>query len=531
MVSPNAPAAENASPEPQADAAPSRPADDDEALAAARAEAAAQARRLRERAGAAQPEIEPTPDVIHQPTVEYTPFETEEHPVPEAPLGEPRDDEPRLVAARGFPREQDEIHAFAAAPRPETAEHDTFFETGEYGAPEEPEERPPVPLRKAPDRPANGAAPRRRPAPAQPRRRPPTPKTPKGPRTGGGAHWGRRIFTLIVILIFAAVLYAFYETFQPFHDEGSGSVAVVIPQNTDAAGVAKLLAAKGVVDSARFFELNATISGERGNLRPGRYTFKQGMTNSAVIEALTKVPEGPKPIKTVDVTLVEGPSIKENDPVVKKSEKVDGSYAKAAASSAVLKRVRNLGAPKGTKTAEGFLFPATYKLPVGSPARDLVKQQLDAFDDNFKDVSMKYAKRRQLTRYDVLIIASMIEREAQLPRERRLVSAVIYNRLKQGMPLGIDATIRYATNNWQRPIRQSELDKPGPYNSRLNRSLPPTPIGNPGLASIKAAAHPSSKKYLFYVRKPGKSGEHAFSSTDAQFAKDVAKYQASRGGG
>ena len=255
------------------------------------------------------------------------------------------------------------------------------------------------------------------------------------------------------------------------------------------------------------------------------------MTNSAAIDALTKVPEGPKPVETVDVTLVEGPSIKENDPVVKKSEKVEGSYAKAADSSAVLKRIRDLGAPKGTKTAEGFLFPATYKLPVGSPARDLVKQQLDAFDDNFKGVSMKYAKRKQLTRYDVLIIASMIEREAQLPRERRLVSAVIYNRLKQGMPLGIDATIRYATNNWQRPIRQSELDKPGPYNSRLNRSLPPTPIGNPGLASIKAAAHPSSKKYLFYVRKPGKSGEHAFSSTDAQFEKDVAKYQASRGGG
>ena len=103
---------------------------------------------------------------------------------------------------------------------------------------------------------------------------------------------------------------------------------------------------------------------------------------------------------------------------------------------------------------------------------------------------MKYAKRKNLSRYDVLIIASMIEREAQLARERSLVSAVIYNRLKEGMPLGIDATIRYSTNNWQRPIRQSELDRQEPYNTRLNRGLPPTPIGNPGLASIKAAAKP-----------------------------------------
>jgi cell division protein YceG involved in septum cleavage len=97
------------------------------------------------------------------------------------------------------------------------------------------------------------------------------------------------------------------------------------------------------------------------------------------------------------------------------------------------------------------------------------------------------------------------------------------------MPLGIDATIRYAENNWTRPLRVSELERDGPYNTRLRRGLPPTPIGNPGLASLKAAAHPSSKNYLFYVRKPGKSGEHAFSSTDAQFQRDVQRYQASRG--
>ena len=188
------------------------------------------------------------------------------------------------------------------------------------------------------------------------------PKTPKGPRASGGSHWGRRIFTLVVVLLFAAVLYAFNKTFQPFHGDGSGAVAVTIPESSDAAGVAKLLAAKGVIDSARFFELKATISGDRSKFRPGEYTLKKGMTNGAVIAALTKVPETRAEAPSVDVTIVEGPSIKENDPVVKKSEKVDGSYAKAADSSAVLKRIRDLGAPKGTKSAEGFLFPATYKL-------------------------------------------------------------------------------------------------------------------------------------------------------------------------
>jgi uncharacterized YceG family protein len=271
------------------------------------------------------------------------------------------------------------------------------------------------------------------------------------------------------------------------------------------------------------------VSGERGNFRPGDYTLKRHMTNGAVIDALTKVPETGTPAPTVKLTIVEGPSRKENAPVVDKSGKVKGSYAKASASKDVLQRIRKLGAPKGTKTAEGFLFPATYELPTGSPASKLVDQQLDAFKENFDKVDMSYAKRKNLTRYDVLIIASMIEREAQLPKERKLVSAVIYNRLKQGIPLGIDATIRYSTNNWTRPIRQSELDKQEPYNTRVNRGVPPTPIGNPGLASIKAAAKPANKKYLFYVRKPGKSGAHAFSSTDAQFERDVAKYQKSRG--
>ncbi len=97
------------------------------------------------------------------------------------------------------------------------------------------------------------------------------------------------------------------------------------------------------------------------------------------------------------------------------------------------------------------------------------------------------------------------------------------------MPLGIDATTRYSTNNWTKPIKQSELEKDEPYNTRLNRGLPPTPIGNPGLASIKAAAKPSTKKYLYYVRKANDdSGEHAFSTTYSEFEKDVARYNASR---
>jgi peptidoglycan lytic transglycosylase G len=128
----------------------------------------------------------------------------------------------------------------------------------------------------------------------------------------------------------------------------------------------------------------------------------------------------------------------------------------------------------------------------------------------------------------VLIIASMIEREALVPKDRKLISAVIYNRLKQGIPIGIDATLRYRLGNWTTPLKQSELHANSAYNTRERKGLPPTPIGNPGLASIKAAANPAHVGYLYYVVKPCGNGAHAFSSTDAKFQKDVAAYNRAR---
>ena len=350
------------------------------------------------------------------------------------------------------------------------------------------------------------------------------PPAPPGPRRGRAGFWGRRVFGVIAMLIILAALYVINATFQPFHGAGSGTVTVVIPDGADAGDIGKLLEAKGVIDSGTFFQLNATLTGRRGKLHAGHFTLEKGMANGDAIDTLTGGPKAPKEAASFKLTLPEGPSRRELAPKVAKSG-VEGDYLKASATDAVIKRIRGFGAPKGTKTAEGFLFPATYTLSDGATAKQLVGEQLDAFDENFKHVDMSYAKKKHLTRYDVLTIASMIEREVQVPKERALVSAVIYNRLKQGMTLSIDATIRYFTDNWTRPIRQSELDKDEPYNTRINRGLPPTPIGNPGLASLKAAANPAKKSYLYYVRKPGKSGEHAFSSTDAQFEKDVQKYK------
>ena len=135
---------------------------------------------------------------------------------------------------------------------------------------------------------------------------------------------------------------------------------------------------------------------------------------------------------------------------------------------------------------EGFLFPATYAFFANERARRFVGRQLEAFRKAWRRVDMRYARSKNLTPYDVLIIASMIEREVVVPRERRLVAAVVYNRLRAGMPLGIDATLRYGLGiPPTEPITRDDLASPSPYNTRIRTGLPPTPIANPGLASIQ----------------------------------------------
>ena len=166
---------------------------------------------------------------------------------------------------------------------------------------------------------------------------------------------------------------------------------------------------------------------------------------------------------------------------------------------------------------EGFLFPATYDFTEDTTSAQLVDDQLAAFERAWSQIDMKYARSKKLTPYDVLIIASMVEKEVQVPRERPLVAAVIYNRLRAGMPLGIDATVRYGFDiPPTQAILQSQLDSDNPYNTRKLPGLPPTPIANPGLAAIQAAAHPAQVDLLYFVRKPD-CRSHFFTASEAEF--------------
>jgi UPF0755 protein len=183
--------------------------------------------------------------------------------------------------------------------------------------------------------------------------------------------------------------------------------------------------------------------------------------------------------------------------------------------------------PRRRRPLEGFLFPSTYEFVETTPARQLATDQLAAFREIWQSLDLSEARAKNLTSYDVLIIASMIEKEIAAPEERKLAAAVVYNRLKAHMPLGIDATLRYGLRiPATRSITRSDLASESPYNTRRFRGLPPTPIANPGEAALIAATHPAHVSYLYYVRKD--DGVHHFFTASYEAFK---RYCASHGYG
>ncbi len=340
----------------------------------------------------------------------------------------------------------------------------------------------------------------------------------------GGGNSPRRLIGLLAAVVGIVVVGGLLlALFQPFAGDGDGEpFRLEVPSGAGVGEIGSLLVDEGVIDNAFLFEVRVTLAGKRSELYFGEHEFRQGMSYSAAIEELGRAPE--KEVRTVVVP--EGLS-REEAAAITEAEGVGGDYVSESVDYPGFDPDR-YGAQGRAKDLEGFLFPATYELPPATRARGLVGRQLDAFRANIAAVDFSYAKSKNLTVYDVLIIASMVEREVSIARERPIVAAVIYNRLRRGEPLGIDATIRFANRNWDRPLTESELAIDSPYNTRLNGGLPPGPIGSPGLASIEAAARPAKTDVWLYVVKPGTCGEHDFSNNLADHNRKVARYQAAQ---
>jgi UPF0755 protein len=251
-------------------------------------------------------------------------------------------------------------------------------------------------------------------------------------------------------------------------------------------------------------------------IRTGTYRLTTGMTLDAALEVLTTPP--PK-VRTVSLLIPEGFRLTQIAARVQKELKIPAKRFLKEVDSGRYSLPPYL--PEGKRTSEGFLFPKTYEfVKADLSARLVARKLLEQFGKEAGDLPFDRADALGVTPYQVVIIASMIEEEARVPKDRALISGVIYNRLERGMTLGIDATLLYDDPTPDGQLSSSDLEYDSPYNTRIHPGLPPTPIASPGAASLRAALEPAQTDFLFYVLC-GKDGHHRFARTEREHIRNV----------
>lgn len=322
---------------------------------------------------------------------------------------------------------------------------------------------------------------------------------------------------IVVVILGAAGAVAWNALYKPaVKVQADKPVQVEVPGGASTARIASIMAEKGVVDNALMFRLKTRSAEADGQLRAGVYDLVTGMSYDAVIAELKKGPA----IKYTTVTIPEGFVISQiaerlsKQAGIPKKEFVKlarGGAEEFAADHPYLK-----GAYEGS--LEGYLFPKTYRFKEGTTAREAIEMMLDQFDREMATVDTGSATAQGFSVPEIVVMASIIEKEARLADERPLVSSVIYNRLERDMKLEICATVEYILPGNRFRLTWRETRTPSPYNTYLHKGLPPGPISNPGLASINAAVAPADTDYLYYVLT-GKDGSQTYAATAQEFEK------------
>jgi len=295
-------------------------------------------------------------------------------------------------------------------------------------------------------------------------------------------------------------------------------VEVEIKEGMNLTQISDLLEEKGVIDNALLFKLYVEGKGLEKKLLPGTYVLKTLSEYDEVLKSITSGPE----IITFKLVIPEGFTMKQIEERIKSElpfideNELSKSFDVANYNYDFLKVNQEY-----VSSLEGFLFPKTYEVLQDYTAKNIIEMFL--YQYQFETSSLDYSKmlKEGKSQYDILKIASMVEREAYIPEERTLISAVIHNRLNLNMPLGIDATLSYFLDKWDEPLTESDLKTDSPYNTRIYAGLPPTPICNPGIESIKAALEPADVDYLYYVVTDPISHKHSFASTLEEHNKNV----------
>lgn len=293
---------------------------------------------------------------------------------------------------------------------------------------------------------------------------------------------------------------------------GSGdgeAVELTVPEGTSVAGVGALLVEHGVIRSPLAWRLRARLDDRAGRILAGEYQLRRGMS---IDEALTVLAAGPSAPDSFRVLIPEGLTVRQTLEAIAgaKDSPFTVEQLRAALNGVALPEwVPVSGLPANAEPFEGLLFPDTYEFPLDIDPQSVLARLLQQTERVIGEIQPPEG----LSRYQVLVMASLIEREARLREEQARISAVMHNRLRRGMQLQIDATVLYALGEHKDRVLYRDLEIDSPWNTYRNPGLPPTPISGAGRAAIEAAANPAAEDYLFYVVVDPETGRHGFSRT------------------
>lgn len=316
---------------------------------------------------------------------------------------------------------------------------------------------------------------------------------------------------LVGLLLVAALAFVWFEM-HANRAHPQRAVTVIIPRGDTLHAIAAQLAEEGVIDNALTFRILAKLQHADAEVRAGEYRFVPHMTQDEVLRALVT---GGAQVATW-VTIPEGFTAAQiaqrlHDAGAGNVTDFDGTFRRE---TLIVDGTR-------TKSLEGFLFPSTYLVPLGNSPPSIAAIMTAQFFKELPSDSAVRARALRVTVPQVVTVASLVEREAKSDADRPKIAAVIYNRLRLGMPLQVDATIEYALRRHKTELSFGDLRIDSPYNTYLHAGLPPTPIANPGLASLRAALMPAHSNDLYYVYCG--HDVHAFATTLAAHQANVAR--------
>jgi UPF0755 protein len=330
----------------------------------------------------------------------------------------------------------------------------------------------------------------------------------------------RPVILLILLLLIGAALggYTFLNRqYAPVDPGDNRPIDVRISANSTARGIAVQLKDKGLIRSERSFLSYCRKEGLDSQLKAGHYIFTRSQSVAEIAGAIAR-----GAVVTQTITIPEGYTVAQIGKLcVEQGICTDAEWEQAVQEEYPFEFLENVS-ERAENRLEGFLFPDTYVIPEDITAREIIQHMLATFDGIWQKELAAEALQTGLTMNEIVTLASLIEREAQVGAEREVISGVIYNRLERGMLLQIDASVLYCMPNHKATVTYADLEIDNPYNTYKNPGLPPGPIANPGLASLKAAVHPQDHDYLYYVARG--DGSHHFSVTYEEHLRAKGRY-------